>query len=367
MNMLTKYQLELIHREIDGENTPEASAEVRELVATQPEAAAFMTNLQSLDAMFRQVPYREPPPGARHAIYRAMLSPGAGHAQGTTQTITRWAAQQWNGVSTFMGELMLTKKVLLVATTAVAVIAIIGNALVGYPPSVFDAGTIGSGDGISGVEKAGRYHGAKKTDADVTLTTPEVQALLQNDQVLKLVKSDAFREVMHNDAYRVLMSSDQYRLLLQNDAFLALMSSDQYRLLLQNDAFRALMSSEAFRVLMSNAAYQELMAKAAYSELASNAAFQEIMSNEAFRAVLQNDAFRQIMSNESYRQIMSSESYRQIMSNDSYRLLMANDSYRQIMSNESYRLLMESDAFRAIARSQSLSEAFLNEAMRVQF
>lgn len=107
--MLTKYQFELIHREIDGENTPEASAEVRELVATQPEALTLMTNLQSLDSLFREVPYREPPPRVRQAIYKAMslhprASPRAGHAQGTTQTITRWAAQQWNGVSNFMGE-----------------------------------------------------------------------------------------------------------------------------------------------------------------------------------------------------------------------------------------------------------------------
>src|SRR5512141_1724820 len=133
MNMLTKYQLELIHREIDGENTPEASAEVRELVATQPEALTLMTSLQSLDALFREVPSREPPPSLRHALYAAMsANQTAGHAQGSMQTITRWAAQQWNGVSNFMEELMSTKKVLLVATTAVAVIAIIGHSLVGY-------------------------------------------------------------------------------------------------------------------------------------------------------------------------------------------------------------------------------------------
>ena len=44
--MLTQYQLELIHREIDGENTPEASAEVRKLVAIQPEALTLLTSLQ---------------------------------------------------------------------------------------------------------------------------------------------------------------------------------------------------------------------------------------------------------------------------------------------------------------------------------
>src|SRR6476619_429760 len=193
MNVLTEYQVELIHREVDGENTPEASAEVRELVATQPEALTLMTNLQSLDALFREIPNREPPAGSRQAIYWAMSrnkrdAQTAVHAQGMMQTITRWAAQQLNGVSNFMEELMLTKKVLLAATTVVAAIAIIGHSLVGYPPSVFDAGTIGGGDGMGGVQQAGRYHGVKKTDADVSLSSPEIQTLLQNDQVLRLVK-----------------------------------------------------------------------------------------------------------------------------------------------------------------------------------
>ncbi|HEU4878264.1 MAG TPA: hypothetical protein VFT21_02375, partial [Gemmatimonadaceae bacterium] len=214
--MLTKYQIELIHREIDGENSPEASAEVRDLVATQPEALTLMTSLQSLDALFRQVPEREPSPGVRQAIYKAMISPTAAQEQGTTHAITEWAVQQWNGISTFMEELMSTKKVLLVATTAVAVIAIIGNALVGYPPSIFDAGTIGAGNDISGVQQAGRYHGIKKTEADVTLTNPEIVSLLQNDQVLRLVKSEAFREVMHNEAFHELMSSEQFRMLMSN-------------------------------------------------------------------------------------------------------------------------------------------------------
>jgi len=96
--MLTESQVELIHREIDGENTPEASAEVRELVARQPEALTLMTNLRALDALFREVPYREPPPAVREALYKAMslnsrASPRAGNAQGRKQTITRWAGQ----------------------------------------------------------------------------------------------------------------------------------------------------------------------------------------------------------------------------------------------------------------------------------
>ena len=355
--MLTQYQLELIHREIDGENTPEASAEVRELVATQPDAAALMTSLQSLGAMFREIPHREPSPALRQAIHNSMsVKKRAAQTQGVTQAVTGWATQQWNGVSTFMGELMLTKKVLLVATTAVAVIAIIGNAVVGYPPSIFDAGTIGAGDGMSGVQQAGRYKGSKKTEADITLSNPEVQALLQNDQVLKLVKSDVFREVMSNDASRQVLSSDALRMVLSSEASRMVLSSDAFRMVLSNEASRAIFSSEAFRMLNADVSYQELLAMPAYQELAANAAYAELLSSESFRMLLANESFRALFANESFRALFASESFR---------ALFASESFRALFANESFRVLLASDAFRAIAREQSLSEAFLSEAARV--
>lgn len=391
--MLTKYQIELIHSEIDGENSPEASAEVRELVATQPEALALMTNLQSLDALFSQVPEREPSPGVRQAIYNAMFAPRAAQAQGTTQTITRWAVQQWNGISTFMEELMLTKKVLLVATTAVAVIAIIGNALVGYPPSIFDAGTIGAGNDISGVQQAGRYHGIKKTEADVTLTNPEIVSLLQNDQVLKLVKSEAFRETMHNDAFLKLMSSEAFVRIMRDNAFQQLMSSEAFMRIMRDNSFQQLMSNEAFLRIMRDNAFQSLMsseanrmveskdanrmvalseanrelaASPAYRELYANEAYRAVLSSEAFRAVALNSAFHELMANEAYRMVLANEANREVFTSPAYRELAANEAYRDVMSSEAFRLLASSEAFRVVARDQSLSEAFLNEANRLQ-
>ncbi len=203
--MLTPYQLELIHGEVDGENTPESSAEVGEMVAAQPEALALMTNLRALDALFREVPDHIPPVHLRQLIRNAMplntrASPREVQVQ-EPQTITRWATQQWNWISNFMEELMLTKKVLLGATTAVAAIALIGYAVVGYQPSIFDAGTIGSGGDMSGVQQAGRYQGQKKSEADVTLSSPEIVALLQDDKVLRLVKTKGFKELMSSDAF----------------------------------------------------------------------------------------------------------------------------------------------------------------------
>jgi hypothetical protein len=357
MSMLTQYQIELIHREIDGENTPDASAEARELVATQPEALMLMTSLQSLDAVFREVPHRELSDASRQAIHNAMsINLNAGNPNGVTRAVTRWAIQQWHGVSTFMGESMLTKKVLLVATTAVAVIAIIGNAVVGYPPSIFDAGTIGAGDGMSGVQQAGRYQGSKKTDADVTLSNPEIQALLQNDQILRLVKSDMFRTIMRDDASRQILQSDALRMVLSSEAALRIFQSDAFRTVLSNDASLKVFQSDAFRMVNANASYQELMATPAYQDLMAMPAYRQLLSSESFRAIMANDSFRQLLANESFRLLLA---------NESFRALYANESFRSIMASESFRAIMASEAFRQVARDQSLSEAFLNEAARV--
>ena len=357
MNVLTQDQIELIHREIDGENTPEASAEVREMVANQAEALMLMTSLQSLDAMFCEVPHREPSAASSQAIHDAMsINTKAGQMYGSTQVITRWAVRHWNGISTFMGELMLTKKVLLVATTTVAVIAIIGNALVGYPPSIFDAGTIGAGDGMSGVQKAGRYQGSKKTEADVTLSNPEIQALLQNDQVLKLVKSEVFRDIMRDDASRQILQSDALRIVLSNEASARIFQSDAFRMVLANDASRAFFASEQFRMIDARVSFQELMATPAYQELQRTPAYQELMASESFRMILANDQFRLVLANESARALFA---------NDQFRALFANEQFRMVLVNDSFRTILNSDAFRQIARDQSLSEAFLTEASRV--
>jgi hypothetical protein len=371
MNMLTQHQVELIHREIDGENSPEASAEVRELVLTQPEALTLMTSLQSLDAMLRQVPAREPSPALRQAIHDAMpLNPVK-----PKQTITRWAVRQLNGFSTFMEETMLTKKVLIGATTAVAVIAIIGNALVGYPPSIFDAGTIGANDGISGVQQAGRYQGKKTTEADVTLSSPEVQALLQNDKVLELVKSEAFRSAMRNDQFRMLAASAEYRNLQKNAEYQQLMANPAYLQLAASAPYQELMATPAYHELAASAAYQSLMAQPSYKELTQSAAYQDLMAKEAFRNVLNSEAFRSVAMSDASRAIARSDAWRSLERNNDFRMVAvspafrvvaANETFRSVAMSPAFRSLEQSEAFRQVAHNASLSEAFLVEASRFQ-
>jgi hypothetical protein len=353
MNMLTPQQTELLHREADGENTSEESAEVRVLVESQPEALALLTGLRELDALFRQVPDRAPPAGLEEAIrnaipVRASASPQVVPVRQLIETFTRWAIQQWDGATNFMEEVMNTKKALIIATSAFAAIAIIGYAIGGYPPKRFDPATIGAGDDMPGVQQAGRYRGRSMTEADVSLSNPEIQALFQNHDVLKLVQSNAFREAMRDDSFRALQSSDAfrqlessaaYRELQRSDAFLQMQKSEAFRALEQQDAFRALGHDEAMHSLQANEAYRQLEAK------------------ESFRAVLKSDAFREVMAKDAFRAVMAKDAFRAVMAKDAFRAVLATDAFRQLEA---------SDSFRALSRSQSLSEAFLSQAMRME-
>jgi hypothetical protein len=358
MNMLTSYQIELIHSEIDGENTLEASAEVQELINAQPEAMALMTSLKSLEALFKEVPDRDPAPRLRLEIQNAISL----KSQQKTQKITSWATQQWNGVTNFMGELMLTKKVLIVATTAVALIAIIGEVVVGYKPSVFDAGTIGAKNGMSGVQQATRFKGRTLTRADVSLSNPEISALFQNDKVLTLVKSDAFHELMKDDAFRELEQSDAFDQLLQSDAFHDVLQSDAARELFASDAFHDVMKDDALHdVLQSDLAHD-----ASHQDISHQEVSHDVSQSEALREVTQNDAFREILKNDAAREVLASEAFHELFQNDAFREVLKDDAFHEVLKNDAYRELLSSDLFREITHDQSLSELFLAEANRAQ-
>jgi len=374
MNMLTQYQQELIHREIDGENTPEESIEAKKLVETYPEALALMTSLRDLDALFSEVPDRDTPPRVRELIRQQVSLNSKEHTQRTTQSISSWAAQQWKGVTNLMEEFMLTKKVLIVATTAVAVIAIIGQAVVGYTPSVFDAGTSGAGSGMSGVQQAGRYKGHIMTEKDITLSNPEIGALFQNDQILKLVKSEVFQNAMRDNQFRdlqanqdfaQLFASDAYHTLEANDAFHALEASDAYLKISATDAFHDIMANDAFQAVMASDSYHDLQASDVYQQLQANDAYHALFASDAFQSLLANDAYRAIFASDAYQAIMANDSYRLLLASDAFRAVFASDAYQQIMANDAYRLLLASDVFRVVTQNASLADAFLAEAQRV--
>jgi len=357
MNMLNENQIEIIHREADGENTPAESAQVRELVEAQPEAMALLTSLRELDTMFGRVPERAPSASLKSSL-RSVVSPRP-IPQQQTQKVNRWAAQQWSGISNFMGELMSTKKLMLGATTAVALIAIIGYAIVGYPPSGNDAGTIG------GVQKADRYRGRTLTEKDVTLSNPEIKALFQNDAVLKLVKSSEFRAALNNDAFHDLLNNEAYHDLQKNEVFMDIMDNDASHDLFNNEAFHDLLNNDAFHDILNNdVAKIDVNKGEVLHDLQNNEALHDILNTEAGHDLLNNDAFHDLLNNEAGHDLLNNDSFHDIMNNDAFHDIMNNDALHDLLNNDALHDLLSAEVFQNVLHDASLTEVFLNEANR---
>ena len=282
--MLRPEEIELIHREIDGESTPEDHVAFQALVARQPEARALAAELRELAALLGKVEQRPPPAGLRAAVLdtlrerertaSATASPGD-----AVQTLIQWFVLQLKSATIRMEQVMNTKRKLVMGSTMVAAVAVIAALLTGYPPKGNEAGTMGGlekdgGDAIAGVQQASRFRNKAVTERDITLGNPEVQLLFQNDQILRLVKSDVFREALRNNNFRELQASDAFRELTVNQAF---------RELQANPAYRELQANPAYRELQANPAYRELQANPAYRELQANPAFRELQANPALR------------------------------------------------------------------------------------
>src|SRR6266540_3261730 len=327
--MLSREQIELIQQEIDGANTPAGSAAVRSLLAQDPEARAMAAELRRVAALFGEVAEREPPARLKRAILDALPQP----ARASPGGLLPWVAQALRFVTTSLEEPIMTRKAVLIGSTAAAVVLVVAGILTGFPPGSRDAGTIG------GVQPAARYHGKVMTEADVSLKNPEIQALFQNDQILHLVRSDAFRQVMASDAFRQLQANAAFRQLMESDAFRQLMENDLYRQLQDNELYRQLQADEAFRQLQANAAFRQLQAQHAFRQMQSAAAMRQLQENDLYRQLLANEAFRQ---------------------------LQESDASRQILASDAFRQLQAAEAFRALSQSQALSQAFMREAMRAQ-
>lgn len=189
--MLHRDQIELIHREIDGANTPDERAAFQRLVAEHPEAGALHAELRRVARLLEGVEARDPPPGLKPAIL-ARLAPVArtapqsqAHWSSPIQLIRR-ALSPLRAVTQFLTEplenAIMTKKTILIGSTAIAAVVVIAGLITGFPPTSATSGTIG-GDPIPGVQQASRYQGRPITPSEVTLSNPEYSVLLQNHDV----------------------------------------------------------------------------------------------------------------------------------------------------------------------------------------
>lgn len=110
--------------------------------------------------------------------------------------------------------IMNRKNIVIVAGIAVAAAVVLFFSFSSSPETTLAAGTIGAGDGdrIEGVERAERYRAQQIDASAVTLDNPEIQELLQDDQVLKLISDPTFQRAINSaEMSRVLVSEEFQR------------------------------------------------------------------------------------------------------------------------------------------------------------
>lgn len=213
---MTPTEEELVHGEVDGLNPSAASMAARALIAAEPAAAALADDLRRMDALFRQVEERVPSPHLRDAILAAVPPSGrtapelAGSAAGW-QGVAGWLSAPLDILERFIGGGVLTRKVMLLGMTGVAIIAIVGGSLLTNAPSDGVAGTMGGDDKISGVQQASRYRGRTMTKRDVKTGDPRVAILLQNPKVRELLSKPEVRAVFASEAAKEFFSSDEFK------------------------------------------------------------------------------------------------------------------------------------------------------------
>src|SRR5690349_23709322 len=123
--MLTREQMELIQQEIDGANSPMASAALRSLLDQNPEARALAAELRRVAALFAQVSERVPSPHLKHAILDGLPQP----ARASPGGILRRAGQQLRFITEQLERAIMTKRAMLIGSAAVAVL-IVGAGLI---------------------------------------------------------------------------------------------------------------------------------------------------------------------------------------------------------------------------------------------
>ena len=151
--MLKSEEIELVHGEVDGTNTPAETAAAKALMEREPEAAALAADLRQMSALLDQVGDQAPSPQLRAAILASvpMRAPAAERPAALLPRLRAYVQD----TARHLNAATPAKKLRLVGMAAVAIVVIVGGSLVDFAPSGAEVGTIG-GEEIGGVQRASR-------------------------------------------------------------------------------------------------------------------------------------------------------------------------------------------------------------------
>lgn len=246
---------------------------------------------------------------------------------------------------------MNKKTTFILGAVAIAACLILVASLTGFPPDRADTvGTIGATDGaatggeIEGVEAADRYRTDQIDEADVTLDDPEIQELLQNDEVLKVVNDPTFQRTMQNDLARATLTGDNaFSRALQRSS----QNPDLARALARTqvgDLDRSMSATEIATFARSTFDSPELQAKVQSNPdlaraLKANADLARAINDSAelSRAVATSDVLQRTLANRQVMALMASPDFGRMVQTQGFERMVMNRTVLEGLDRTTFR------------------------------
>jgi hypothetical protein len=250
----------------------------------------------------------------------------------------------------------------MVLGAAVIVIAVVLYFVLAYPwPTQNVSGTIG------GVEKAKKYQKEQISSQDVAVHAGDIQQLLQNDKIQKMINDPNFRIAADNEAFRQEVNKNiVFREALEGNAYATVAANKNFGDFLNNEYFRNVLRTGVVERMISNVQLTEaLKNEALMKELASKNWRNAVQKNAALREfAAKNPSYIEAMKNESFRDIFAGQAMRELVGNREFVEAFKTEAARTIYQNANFQEALKQASFRNAAASKAFVEVFKNEALK---
>ncbi len=221
---------------------------------------------------------------------------------------------------------MKNSKYMIVGAVVVVGLLVAYFAISGFPPGEKVAGTIAGGDDdIAGVEAAERYRADAITDADVSLDDQTINDLLQDPEVVAVLRDEDFQNALTagalDDAYRqanfmnmlregiltdalrkdpefgkALMENNLQVYLSRKNMLIPADQLDKLRTVFEDKLVQNALANRSLRNFLANAPTTKLDLSLAHA-LDKNASFRSAINDGVLKSALKDENFRILIGN----------------------------------------------------------------------
>lgn len=241
---------------------------------------------------------------------------------------------------------MSRNSLFILGAAAVAVVLVVVLTIFGFPPSDRDVvGTMGAAPGeasIEGVEQANRYRASQVTETDLTLDDPEIQMLLQDDEVLEVLQSPEFQNAISDDALRLALAEPSFKKAITNDERLRealgrtmLERTEQRHVEFNRSQLERTMGSDLAREIAHNDALTRTLA--ANDDLARAIAANEDLA----RALSRNEQMQDVFANRTALEILSRTQFQMIAQRPGFNRATESQFLRTMSDRDLQRTIFE--------------------------